>query len=192
LTIEQGTAFHNTYSRGGFVLPDDELAGALYEQTQETLSAAGMPAYEISNHARPGEESRHNLTYWRYDDYVGVGPGAHGRVTADGHKRATTCHRSPEAWLTAVESIGHGIDNIIAVTPDERLVEVLMMGLRLTDGISVARFVAELGAAPRDLLNPRGLSLMIDGGFVILDGARLAATPAGLQRLNAVLEHLLP
>ncbi len=192
LTIEPGTAFHNSYARGGFVLPDDDLAGALYEQTQELLAAAGLPAYEISNHARPGQESRHNLTYWRYDDYVGVGPGAHGRLTIAGKKIATTCHRSPEAWLTAVESSGTGLDSRLDVARDERLVEVLMMGLRLTEGIAIDRFRQELGERPTSLLDPRGLALMIDGGFVTLDQDRLAATAAGRQRLNAVLERLLP
>ena len=192
LTIEPGTAFHNSYARGGFVLPDDDLAGALYEQTQELLADAGMPAYEISNHARPGQESRHNLTYWRYDDYVGVGPGAHGRLSIAGEKVATTCHRSPEAWLNAVEAIGHGLDSEIAVAGDERLVEVLMMGLRLTEGIVVERFRQELGDGPAGLLDPRGLALMIDSDFVTLDQMRLRATAAGRQRLNSVLEQLLP
>ena len=192
LTIEPGTAFHNSYARGGFVLPDDDLAGALYEQTQTLLADAGMPAYEISNHARPGQESRHNLTYWRYDDYVGVGPGAHGRLSISGEKVATTCHRSPDAWLGAVETAGHGLDSQVVVAAQERLIEVLMMGLRLTEGIAVDRFVSELGRQPEAVLNPEGLALMIDLGFVTLDNARLKATAEGRQRLNAVLDRLLP
>ncbi len=192
LTIEPGTAFHNSYARGNFALPDDELAGALYEQTQAFLADVGMPAYEISNHALPGQESRHNLTYWRYDDYVGVGPGAHGRLSIAGEKIATTCHRSPEAWLSAVETVGHGLDSQIAVAPDERLIEVLMMGLRLAEGIEVDRFVNELGRQPAAALNPKGLALMIDLGFITLDSRHLKATVDGRQRLNSVLEQLLP
>lgn len=191
LTIEPGTAFHTSYARGGFILPDDDLAAALFEETQAMLADAGMPAYEISNHARPGEESRHNLTYWRYQDYVGVGPGAHGRLALAGEKLATTCHRSPEAWLTAVETRGNGLDSQRAVMPEERLIEVLMMGLRLAEGIPVDRFRAELGVAPADLLDRRGLATMIEAGFITLDEQRLAATAAGRQRLNAVLGRLL-
>ena len=191
LTIEHGTAFQNTYARGGFILPDEDLAGELFETTQEILQEAGMPAYEISNHARPGDESRHNLTYWRYGDYVGVGPGAHGRITVDGRKQATSCYRSPEAWLNAVESRGNGIETMIPVARDDKRVELLMMGLRLTEGIPVARFREELGGKPDELLNSRALSLLSEDGFIILDQDRLVATAAGRQRLNAVLEMLL-
>jgi putative oxygen-independent coproporphyrinogen III oxidase len=191
LTIEPGTAFHTAHARGDFVLPDDDLAGALYELTQDRLAAAGMPAYEISNHARPGEASRHNLTYWRYGDYVGVGPGAHGRVTIGGVKHATRQKKAPESWLDAVERLGHGTEEMSALDAEARLEEMLMMGLRLAEGIPRRRFDAELGRTPESLLAPAGLARLIEGGFVTLDADRLAATAAGRQRLNAVLAMLL-
>ena len=191
LTIEPGTAFHTAYARGDFALPDDDLAGALYELTQERLAAAGLIAYEISNHARPGQASRHNLTYWRYGDYVGVGPGAHGRLTLDGTKQATRQKKAPETWLDAVEATGHGTEETLALSPDQRGEEMLMMGLRLAEGISRARFHAELGIEPEAMLDPGGLTRLIEGGFVTLDAERLAATAEGRQRLNAVLAMLL-
>jgi oxygen-independent coproporphyrinogen-3 oxidase len=191
LTIESGTAFHTAHARGDLVLPDDDLAGALYELTQDRLEAAGLPGYEISNHARPGEASRHNLTYWRYGDYLGVGPGAHGRLTLAGVKHATSARRAPETWLAAVERDGHATEAMTALSGMERAEELLMMGLRLAEGIERARFRQELGVEPEALLDPAGLDRLIDGGFVTLDARRLAATPAGRQRLNAVLGQLL-
>jgi oxygen-independent coproporphyrinogen-3 oxidase len=192
LTIEPGTAFHTAHARGAFALPDDDLAGALYELTQERLGAAGLPAYEISNHARPGQESRHNLTYWRYGDYVGVGPGAHGRLTLAGAKHATRQMKVPETWLTAVEAGGHGTEEVVPLTPDQRGEELLMMGLRLAQGIPRARFHDEWHKEPEAALDRSGLARLIEGGFVTLDSERLAATAAGRQRLNAVLAMLLP
>ena len=191
LTIEQGTAFHTAHARGDFVLPDDDLAGALYELTQERLAEAGLAAYEISNHARPGQASRHNLTYWRYGDYVGVGPGAHGRLTLDGAKHATRQKKAPESWLAAVEAAGHGTEETLTLSAEHRGEEMLMMGLRLAEGIPRQRFHAELGVEPEALLDPAGLARLIEGGFVTLDADRLAATADGRQRLNAVLAMLL-
>jgi len=151
-----------------------------------------MPGYEISNHARPGEESRHNLTYWRTGDYLGLGPGAHGRLTLDGVARATRQARAPETWLAAVERAGHGTEETAPLDPAERLVELVMMGLRLAEGIPRARFRDLLGAEPETLLDPAGLQDLIEGGFVTLDATTLCATAAGRQRLNAVLARLLP
>jgi putative oxygen-independent coproporphyrinogen III oxidase len=191
LTIEPGTAFHTAHARGDFILPDDDLAGALYELTQERLDAAGMPGYEISNHARPGQASRHNLTYWRYGDYLGVGPGAHGRLTLNGVKHATRQKKAPESWLAAVEESGHGTEEVTPLTIEQRFEELLMMGLRLSEGIPRARFRKELGTEPEALLDPRGLALLIEGGFVTLDADCLKASVSGRQRLNAVLAMLL-
>ncbi len=191
LTIEAGTAFHTLHGRGDLVLPDDDLAGDLYELTQATLARAGLPGYEISNHARAGQESRHNLTYWRYGDYVGVGPGAHGRVTLDGSKHATRQRRAPETWLAAVERDGHGTEELLPVGPTERAEEMLMMGLRLAEGIPRARFRDELGCEPEDVLDPHGLDILSDGGLVTLDDTRLTATAAGRQVLNGVLARLI-
>jgi oxygen-independent coproporphyrinogen-3 oxidase len=190
LTIEEGTRFHALHGRGKFTLPDDDLAGALYEATQETLSAAGLPAYEISNHARPGEESRHNLTYWRYGDYVGIGPGAHGRLTLGGEKWATRTHRAPEAWLERVERDGHGGHEAERVGAEARLSELLMMGLRLAEGVPLARVREEAGRPLEEAVDRRALDRLVAGGFLELTPDRLRATAEGRQRLNAVLAAL--
>ncbi len=190
LTIEPGTAFATSYARGDFALPDDESQGALYEATQSRLAAAGLPAYEISNHARAGGESRHNLAYWRYDDYVGIGPGAHGRLSRDGQKFAARNFRAPETWLNAVETKGHGGEDEVALALAERRDEMLMMGLRLSEGVAASRFRAETGGDIATALGPR-LGRLIEGGFLVLDQDRLRATASGRQRLNAVLAALL-
>jgi len=191
LTIEQGTAFHTAFARGDFVLPDEEIQGALYEMTQNMLGDAGLPAYEISNHARAGQESRHNLAYWRYRDYLGIGPGAHGRLTLGGVKYANANHRAPETWLAAVERDGHGAATRTALSRDERRDEMAMMGLRLTSGIARADMRAETGGDIEDAFDRARLDALIGGGFLELDAAGLRATPAGRQRLNAVLDRLL-
>lgn len=192
LTIEPGTAFAAAHARGDIVLPDDERAGALYEATQERLDRDGLAAYEISNHARPGGESRHNLTYWRYGDYVGIGPGAHGRLTRGGEKMATRRRRAPETWLAAVERQGHGSEEPVVLSPGERWQEMLMMGLRLAEGIDRARFRAETGAEIEDAVDAARLADLVEGGFLQSDTQGLRATAAGRQRLNAVLAALLP
>jgi putative oxygen-independent coproporphyrinogen III oxidase len=191
LTIEPGTAFHTAHARGDFAVPDDDRAGALYELTQERLSEAGMPAYEISNHARSGGESRHNLVYWRYGDYVGIGPGAHGRLTLGGAKIGTRQLRAPETWLAAVAKRGEGTDERVPIGDGERLEEMLMMGLRLGEAVPRARFRRECGAEPEAVLDPARLQRLVDGGFLMLDGAGLRATETGRQRLNAVLGALM-
>ena len=197
LTIEPGTAFHGAQRRGELVMPGEEAGAAIFEATQETLNAAGLPAYEISNHARPGQECRHNLTYWRYGDYLGVGPGAHGRITLSGQpgvpgeKLATRQHRAPEAWLEAVERHGHATRARDAVPMEARLEELLMMGLRLTEGVARAAFRRETGRAVEDLLDPAKLAALIDGGFLELDDAALRATAEGRLRLDALLGRLL-
>jgi putative oxygen-independent coproporphyrinogen III oxidase len=192
LTIEPGTAFEQRVARGDFrTLPEEEQA-ALFDWTTERLERAGMPAYEISNHARPGEESRHNLTYWRYGDYVGVGPGAHGRLTLPGAgKVGTRQHRAPEAWLDSVERDGHATRQRIEIDAAGRLSEMVMMGLRLAEGIPDSRFQAETGMAMRQALDPDRLRRLVDGGFLAADDDRLRATPEGRVRLDAVLGALL-
>jgi oxygen-independent coproporphyrinogen-3 oxidase len=191
LTIEPGTAFEQRVARGDFqVLPEEQQA-VLFDWTAARLERAGLPAYEISNHARPGEESRHNLTYWRYGDYVGIGPGAHGRLTLDGRKLATRQHRAPEAWLEAVERAGHATRQRDEVEPAARLQEMVMMGLRLAEGIPAARFIAETGFDIEAALDAQRLKRMTQGGFLTLEGDRLTATPEGRTRLDAVLGALL-
>ena len=191
LTIEEGTVFHGAWRRGELRLPEEETAAALYEATAAQLAAAGLPAYEISNHARPGGECRHNLTYWRYGDYAGIGPGAHGRLTIGGAKHATRQHRAPEAWLDLVEKQGHGWRQDEIVAPEARLAEMVMMGLRLSEGISRAAFAAELDAAPEDLLPRDRVARLQAEGYLVLDESGLRATPEGRQRLDAVLGYLL-
>jgi putative oxygen-independent coproporphyrinogen III oxidase len=191
LTIEEGTKFATLAARGELDMPDEETQAVLYETTQEILQAAGLPAYEISNHARPGAESRHNLTYWRYGDYVGIGPGAHGRLTVDGRKLATRAHKAPEIWLDRVAAKGHGAHADVDVTMAERGDELLMMGLRLTEGVSRARLRDQLGADVDTLLDRTKLGRLVEAGFLALDDRNLRATAAGRQRLNAVLASLL-
>jgi len=191
LTIEPGTAFHAARARGDFALPDEDDAAALYELTGELLAARGFGAYEVSNYARPGAESRHNLVYWRYGDYVGVGPGAHGRLTRDARKLATRQHKAPETWLDDVAGGGDGMAEVSVLDREDRRIELTMMGLRLEAGIPRARFHRELGAEPEALFDPATLGRLVEAGFLELDPAALRATAAGRQRLNAVLARLL-
>ena len=191
LTIEAGTAFAPSHARGDFILPDDEEAGSLYEVTQEVLGSAGLPAYEISNHARPGQECRHNLAYWRSQDYAGIGPGSHGRLSAGPGRFAARQFRAPETWLEAVEKHGHGTEEILRLSPDERRAELLMMGLRLAEGVSRKSFFSVTGQSFEENLGSLRLDPLIEGGFLELDESALRATPAGRQRLNAVLGKLL-
>jgi oxygen-independent coproporphyrinogen-3 oxidase len=191
LTIEKGTPFYGAHRRGELAVPDEEEAAALYEATQDVLAAAGLPAYEVSNHARPGAESRHNLAYWQAADYAGIGPGAHGRITQDGATYATVNRRAPEAWLDAVERAGSGTEERRALDAAERLDEVVMMGLRIAEGIPHARFAARTGRAIADALDADRLARLVDGGFLVLDARGLRATPSGRLRLNAVTATLL-
>ena len=191
LTIEPGTQFEQAVARGDFRVLDEERAAELYEATVARLSAAGLADYEISNFARPGQESRHNLTYWRYGDYVGIGPGAHGRLTIGGDKVATRQHRAPEAWLDLVEKDGHATRQRDLVPRPERLNEMLMMGLRLKEGVPRARIEAESAQPFARALDQARLRRLIDGGFLSLTDGRLAATQSGRQRLDAVLAALV-
>ena len=191
LTIEPGTAFHAARRRGTLPAVEEETAARLYETTQDMMAAAGLPAYEISNHARPGAACRHNLTYWRYGDYVGVGPGAHGRLTFGARKVATRQHRAPEAWLAAVERDGHATRGRVPVPAADRLSELVMMGLRLREGIARDAFRREISAEPEEVLDDRRLAALQDEGLLRLDRAGLRATDAGRQRLDALLGYLL-
>ncbi|BBK39840.1 coproporphyrinogen III oxidase [Allostella sp. ATCC 35155] len=192
LTIEPGTRFAVLHDRGELVLPDEEEQGRLYETTQDVLATAGLASYEISNHARPGGASRHNLAYWRYGDYAGIGPGAHGRLTLGQTKLALRQKKAPESWLAAVEASGDGLDEEIALNPDDRLVELLMMGLRLAEGVPLDRIERETGRTLERWTARSGLERLVRGGFLAEEPARLVATDAGRQRLNAVLAALLP
>lgn len=187
LTIEGGTAFGALHARGRLRgLPGESLAADMYELTQELCDAAGLPLYEVSNHAVPGAESRHNLIYWRMGDYVGIGPGAHGRFTAGGRRLATSTLRSPEAWLTAVRKRGSGELPREGLSPPEQAFEYLMMALRLAEGLSLARYLSLGGALP-----PAGrLAALVGGGLITIEGDSLRCTMAGRLVLNALVVEL--
>ncbi|WP_189475972.1 radical SAM family heme chaperone HemW [Mesorhizobium sp. M2A.F.Ca.ET.043.05.1.1] len=187
LTIEEGTPFHALYAAKKFTLPDNDHAADLYALTQEVTATHGLPAYEISNHARPGAESRHNLTYWRYGEYVGVGPGAHGRFVESGRRTVTIAERMPETWLNLVEAKGHGVTGGEILTRAEEADEFLLMGLRLAEGIDLQRYEALSGRG----LSIARLSVLQEEGLVAPVGnARLRATTAGMIVLDAVVADL--
>lgn len=186
LTIEPGTAFGARHARGGLKgLPDDDLSADMYLDTQEICAAAGMPTYEISNHAWPGAESRHNLVYWRQGDWAAVGPGAHGRLTLPGGRWATEAHRAPGEWLAAVEQRGNGDSLRDLLTLPDRAVEYLLMSLRLAEGMEIPRYLAHGARLPQ-----RQLADLIGLGLVTHQGDRLAATATGRPVLNAILREL--
>ena len=187
LTVEDGTPFSALHAAGRLVLPDEEASRALYDLTQETCAAAGLPAYEISNHARPGAECRHNLVYWRYHEYAGIGPGAHGRLEVEGTRRATATEKEPEAWLARVESVGHGLVTDEALTRAETADEFLLMGLRLAEGIDPARYRALAGCP----LDQARIAALAGFGFIetSADG-RLRVTHRGFPVLDAVVADL--
>jgi putative oxygen-independent coproporphyrinogen III oxidase len=187
LTIESGTAFGARHAAGGLRgLPDDDLAADMYLLTQDICADAGLPAYEVSNHARPGSESRHNLIYWRAGDYAGIGPGAHGRLTLGGTRQATETLHAPGAWLAQVESRGHGEVPMTAVSAVEQSEEYLMMSMRLREGMDVARYAALAGRAPDAV----AIAHLIDDGMIRSDGGRIIATDQGRAVLNAVIRAL--
>ncbi len=191
LTIEPGTRFATLAARGEIVLPEGEAAAALYEATAEEAGAFGLAAYEVSNYARPGAESRHNLSYWRYEDYAGIGPGAHGRVTVDGALCATRRHRAPEAWAGLVERDGHGTVEETPVVPAEAAREALLMGLRLAEGVDAARFASRTGVTLEDALDAPMVAAAEDAGYLVREAGRLRATDAGRLRLNALLAAIV-
>ncbi len=187
LTIEDGTAFGDRYRIGKLRgLPDDDSAATMYEVTQDVAEAAGFLTYEVSNHARPGAESRHNRLYWRYGDYVGIGPGAHGRLTLNGHRTATEAIRMPNGWLTAAEA-GNADKERSVLTIDDQATEFLLMGMRLVEGIDLTRYEALAGKP----LSQSGLNDLSDMGMVETDGRFLRATKDGRMVLNAVIGRLL-
>jgi putative oxygen-independent coproporphyrinogen III oxidase len=191
LTIEPATPFEALYRQGKLVLPDEDSAAALYDATEEECARAGLLGYEISNYARPGEESRHNLAYWRYLDYAGIGPGAHGRVSIDGMLYATRRHRAPEAWAERVERDGDGLTRNDLVAGEERAREALLMGLRLAEGIDLARFADRTGRTIEQSVDRDILRRSIDAGYVVLTRDRLVATREGRIRLDSLLSALV-
>ena len=188
LTIEPGTRFATDAAAGRLHLPEENTSAALFELTRAMTGAAGLPAYEVSNHARVGAESRHNLCYWRYQDYVGIGPGAHGR--RDG--MATMRHKKPENWLHAITRNGHGLVSEEALSPAMRRDEALLMGLRLREGVDLARIAAIARTAAEPVINPRAATKLMAEGLVARDGDRLWVTDSGMLVLNAIIAALVP
>jgi len=187
LTIEEGTPFFGLHRAGKLQTPDEATARALYDVTQEVCGRHGLPAYEISNHARQGAECRHNLVYWRGDEYAGIGPGAHGRLDIAGSRHATSTEPRPEAWLMRVEANGHGVITDDCLNREERADEFLLMGLRLAEGIDPKRYAALAGRA----LDPRRIALLSQEGAIAIDAAgRLRVTQAGFPVLDAVVADL--
>lgn len=187
LTIEPGTAFGDRFARGLLRgLPDEENAGDMFEATQEICEAAGMPAYEVSNHAQHGSESRHNLIYWRYGDYAGIGPGAHGRITLDGQRYASEAWSQPDKWLSAAET-GKTEKAHDVITRQDQADEYLMMGLRVNDGVNAERYAALAGAS----LPRMKLDYLQELGMISVEGPQVRATAQGRSVLNAVLKELM-
>jgi oxygen-independent coproporphyrinogen-3 oxidase len=187
LTIEEGTPFFGLHAAGKLKTPDEALARALYDVTQEVCSAHGLPAYEISNHARLGAECQHNLVYWRGDEYAGIGPGAHGRLDVDGGRYATATEKRPEAWLMRVEAKGHGVVSDERLNSEERADEFLLMGLRLAEGIDPKRYTALSGRA----LDPGRIAILRDEGAIAVEAdGRLRVTKDGFPVLDAVVADL--
>jgi putative oxygen-independent coproporphyrinogen III oxidase len=187
LTVELDTPFAALRAAGKLTIPDEDCARALYDLTQEICATAGLPAYEVSNHARPGAECQHNLVYWRMHEYAGIGPGAHGRLDIDGARHATATERRPEAWLMRVESLGHGLVTDDTLTREEIADEFLLMGLRLAEGIDPRRYARISGRG----LDPRRLATLNQEGAVeITPDGRLRVTPAGFPVLDAVVADL--
>jgi putative oxygen-independent coproporphyrinogen III oxidase len=187
LTIEPETPFAALHAAGKLHVPDDDTARALYDTTQEICAAHGLPAYEISNHARPGAECRHNLVYWRMHDYAGIGPGAHGRLDIDGDRHATATEKRPESWLTRVEQDGHGLVTDEVLTREETADEFLLMGLRLAEGIDPQRFAAVAG---RELDAARIAALREYGLVETTPAGRLRVSLPGFPVLDAVVADL--
>jgi len=187
LTIESGTAFH----RDGVVAAEGDDAADLYEDTQEILSAAGLPAYEISNHARPGQECRHNLVYWEGGDYVGIGPGAHGRIRSGEQTVATHQIHSPEAWLKAIAGTGHGTAKRRQLSDRDRAEELLILGLRLNSGIDLTAVHRRTGVWLPDHIRGEQLAALKQHGILEQSETHLIAKAEGLARLNSVIARLV-
>lgn len=189
LTIEPQTAFATRLARGETMTLEEDPAAFLYELTENMMREAGLPSYEVSNYAAPSQECQHNLLYWNFENYIGIGPGAHGRITLEGVKHATSRHKAPETWLAAVEKEGHGLQIIESLSPEERLQELTLMGLRLTQGLSLKRLQEETGLAPEEAY--QGLTHLEGEGLLVKTPTHLVPTPEGRLRLNGLIAFLL-
>lgn len=193
LTIEKGTPFYSEYNNGKFNLPDNEIAAELYEITQELCNDAGMPAYEVSNHAKLGFESKHNISYWRYDEYIGIGPGAHSRISLEkeNQKSALMMIHNPENWLASVTETGNGIQNIHVLNKQTMLEELVMMGIRLRTGINKNDFYEKIGSYPEKIFPEEKLKKLHEEGLIVRSKDYLRATDKGIMMLNSIQKFLL-
>ena len=191
LTIEPGTRFFTEHARGAFALPEEAEAARMYQATAEEAARYGLLPYEVSNYARPGAQSRHNLTYWRYGDYLGIGPGAHQRLLLADGMHATRRHRAPEEWAARAERDGHGAVETTLLTPAERGREAMLMGLRLTEGVDPARITARAGLPFAEVVDAAMLEALLEEGYLAWNSGRLVTTPEGRMRLDALLPVLL-
>lgn len=192
LTMEQGTAFYPRYKRGEIILPPEDDAVTLYEITRELCARHELYDYEVSNYARTGEESRHNLAYWQGDAYIGIGAGAHGRLLTTEHEWvATSTLKSPEKWLDSVEKNGHGLEQEETISKAERAEELILTGLRLKTGITKAAFTQACGFALEDVVNPQQLELLARQELLIHNELNLKLTPLGRLLLNSIADALL-
>jgi putative oxygen-independent coproporphyrinogen III oxidase len=187
LTIEPETRYFDLHEAGKLVLPEDDLAADLYDLTQDLTAAHGLSCYEISNHAKAGQESQHNLLYWRYGEYAGVGPGAHSRLRDGDNRVAIAMEKHPETWRAAIAAAGHGIASEEVIVPAAQAREMLLMGLRVNEGISLSRFQSLAGEA----IDGARIAALAELGFVQHDNDRLCATRAGRRVLNAVIAELI-
>ena len=191
LTIERGTAFYQAHEKGRIILPSEDVSADMYDLTQQICASRNIPAYEVSNHAALGEESRHNLTYWTYGDYAGIGPGAHGRLTMDGELYALTQDRSPEKWLKNVTANGHATDQRESLTIQTKAEEMIMMGLRLNAGLEKENFKNRIGQKLENFIDHNYLQRLLELDYMEMDGHHLRATAQGMPLLNGLLGRIL-
>lgn len=191
LTIEPQTAFATRLARGEKMTLEEEPSAYLYELTEEIMERAGLPSYEVSNYAAPSEKCFHNLIYWHFEDYIGIGPGAHGRITQGKNKYATSRYKAPETWLKEVEKNGHGLEILQKLSPLEKLQEFTLMNLRLTQGLSLSRLKEETGLEKEDAYNDKDLKLLEEEGLLTLSSTHLIPTFEGRLRLNGLISFIL-
>lgn len=192
LTIEPGTQYKTLFDSGRLILPDDKISADFYTRTLEIMDDAGLPAYEISNYAKPGEESRHNLTYWKYRDYAGIGPGAHGRLSLnDGRFIATRAHRAPDIWLNNIIDNGASFQGVDTLTQQTRFDEMVMMGLRLREGLCFDAVEKETGLSPQACFNPQVIEALAQEKYVTETKKGITLTEKGMPVLNAITAAIL-
>jgi putative oxygen-independent coproporphyrinogen III oxidase len=191
LTIERSTPFYFDAAQGKFNMPDDAIAADFYDVTQDIMEGAGLPAYEVSNHARLGHESRHNLVYWRYGDYAGIGPGAHGRLTLEGNKFATREHQSPDIWIKKMNEDGYAHHPFNAISPRDRFMESMMMGFRLREGVEIEKLESEGECDVWDIIDRAKFDVAAEHGWIALRDRCIVLSRAGMLRLNALIPFLV-